>query len=191
MLHALRSAKSVRTLDDLLPAADEHVHRYASAIHAELLKAAQAGAASIDDAATKEHTKAITKGHALQPAETALGASVVQPLRDRLERAVADADGDRDDLTGIIRAVYREWKTQRIDEHLDDVARMAFGHGALVALAPGTPICWAVDPNGPDCPDAEANSLAGVVKAGDPFPTDHLCAPAHAGCRCMLQRVPR
>ena len=53
--------------------------------------------------------------------------------------AVADADGDRDDLTATVRAVYREWKTQRIDEHLDDVARMAFGRGALVALTPGTP----------------------------------------------------
>lgn len=191
VLHALRSAKLVRTLDDLLPGSDEHVHRYAAAIHSELLKAAKAGAASIDDGPAKDHTKAITKGRALQPAEAALGTSVVQPLRDRLERAVADADGDLDDLTGIVRAVYREWKTQRIDEHLDDVARMAFGHGALVALSPGTPICWTVDPNGPDCPDAEDNSLAGVVNAGDPFPTDHLCAPAHEGCRCMLQRVPR
>lgn len=191
VLHAVRSAKSAPTIDILLPAADDHVHRYAAAIHTELLKAAQAGAASIDEGPTKEHTKAITKGHALAPAESALGAAVVQPLRDRLERAVVDADGDRDDLTASVRAVYREWKTQRIDEHLDDVARMAFGHGALVALTPGTPICWAVDPNGPDCPDAEDNSLAGVVKSGEPFPTDHLCAPAHEGCRCMLQRVPR
>jgi DivIVA domain-containing protein len=191
VLHALRSAKSAPTIDTLLPTADEHIHRYAAAIHTELLKAAQAGAASIGEGTAKEYTKAITKGHALAPAEAALGTAVVQPLRDRLERAVADADGDRDDLTGIIRAVYREWKTQRIDEHLDDVARMAFGHGALVALAPGTPICWTVDPNGPDCPDAEDNSLAGVVNAGDPFPTDHLCAPAHEGCRCMLQLAPR
>jgi len=58
-------------------------------------------------------------------------------------------------------------------------------------LVPGTPICWTVDPNGPDCPDAEDNALGGVVKAGDPFPTDHVCTPAHEGCRCMLQRAPR
>ena len=191
VLHALRSAKSVQSLSDLLPAADDHLHRYAEAIHGELVKAALAGAASVDDGSTRDHTKAITKGEALRPAEQSLGTGIVQPLRDRLERAVAEAEGDRDDLTGTVRAVYREWKTQRIDEHLDDVARMAFGRGALVALTPGTPICWLVDPNGPDCPDAEDNSLAGVVNAGDPFPTDHLCAPAHEGCRCMLQRVPR
>jgi hypothetical protein len=191
VLHALRSVKTLQSLDDLLPAATDHVHRYAGAIHAELLKAALAGAASVDEGGTKDHTRAITKGDALKPAEQSLGTAIVQPLRDRLERAVADAEGDRDDLTATVRAVYREWKTQRIDEHLDDVARMAFGRGALVALTPGTPVCWTVDPNGPDCPDAEDNSLAGVVNAGDPFPTDHLCAPAHEGCRCMLQRVPR
>ena len=190
VLHSLRGAKSVRSLDDLLPAAAEHVQRYAQAMHDELVAAAVAGAASIDDGSAKEHTKAVTKGNALEPAVKAVESSIVQPLRDRLERAVADADGDAADLTSIVRAVYREWKNQRIDEHLDDIAQLAFGRGALVALAPGTPVCWTVDPNGPDCPDAEDNALAGVVKAGDPFPTDHVCAPAHEGCRCMLQRAP-
>lgn len=190
VLHSLRSAKVVRSLADLLPAEADHVQRYAGAIHDELVAAAVAGAASIDDGSAKEHTKAITKGNALEPAVKAVESSIVQPLRDRLERAVADADGDAADLTSIVRAVYREWKNQRIDEHLDDIAQLAFGRGALVAIAPGTPVCWTVDPNGPDCPDAEDNALAGVVKAGDPFPTDHVCAPAHEGCRCMLQRAP-
>jgi hypothetical protein len=190
VLHLLRSAKSAVGLDDLLPAATEHVRHYAEAIDDELRAAAFAGAASMGGT-RKEHTKAIKQANAVQPAIDSLGTAVVQPLRDRLERAVADASGDNQELSGIIRAVYREWKTQRIDEHLDDVARMAFGRGALVALSPGTPVCWVVDPDGPACPDAEDNSLAGAVPAGDRFPTDHLCAPAHEGCRCMLQRAPR
>ncbi len=190
VLHSLRSAKSVHALSDLLPDEAEHVRHYATAMHDELVAAAVAGAASVDDGNVKEHTKTVTKGNALEPAEKAIATSIVQPLRDRLERAVADANGDASDLTAIVRAVYREWKNQRIDEHLDDIAQLAFGRGALVALAPGTPVCWTVDPNGPDCPDAEDNALAGVVKAGDPFPTDHVCAPAHEGCRCMLQRAP-
>ena len=93
-------------------------------------------------------------------------------------------------MATLVRLVYREWKSQRIDEHLDDVARTAFGRGALVGVAPGTPICWVVDPNGPQCPDAEDNALAGVVAAGDAFPTDHVCAPAHNGCRCMIVPAP-
>jgi len=82
--------------------------------------------------------------------------------------------------------VYREWKTRRIDEHIDDVMRMAFGSGAFAVLRAGTPVCWAVDPSGPKCPDSEDNALAGAVAAGSPFPTEHLSAPAHEGCRCML-----
>ncbi|MFZ4721112.1 MAG: hypothetical protein ACOYMR_16920, partial [Ilumatobacteraceae bacterium] len=191
VLHALRSAKTAITLDVLLASRDEQLRRYADAIDTELTAAALAGAESIDDGPKKDHAKSITKGHALAPAVDAVGSTIVQPLRDRLDRAVADAEGDRDDLVAVVRAVYREWKNQRIDEHLDDIALVAFGRGALVALVPGTPVCWSVDPNGPDCPDAEDNALAGVVQAGDPFPTDHVCAPAHEGCRCMLQRVPR
>jgi hypothetical protein len=80
---------------------------------------------------------------------------------------------------------------QRIDERLDDIVLSAFGHGQLVSLAAGTPVCWAVDPNGPACADAEDNSLAGVVASGEEFPTAHRCAPAHEGCRCMLQPAPR
>ena len=88
--------------------------------------------------------------------------TIVVPLRERLERAVAEADGDNAELATMVRGIYREWKTQRIDEHLDDVARTAFGRGALAAVMPGTQVCWMVDPNGPACPDAEDNALAGA-----------------------------
>jgi hypothetical protein len=190
VLHALRSAKSLTSLDDLLPREDEHIRSYAGAISDELVAAALAGAATTDPKG-RDHRATITKGDVMRPAIQALGTSIVQPLRERLDRAVHDVDGDAQELATIVRAIYREWKTQRIDEHLDDVARTAFGRGAYAALVPGTPICWLVDPNGPACPDAEDNSLAGVVRAGDPFPTDHRCAPAHDGCRCMLQPASR
>jgi len=189
VLHSLRGQKKV-TFATLLPTEHEHVRRYADSIDSELRAAAIAGAASIDTRSDATHLKAVNKAAALQPAIDALGSSVVLPLRERLERAVVDTDGDPDDLVAAARAIYREWKTQRIDEHLDDVALAAFGHGQLAALKPGTPVCWGVDPNGPPCPDAEDNALGGVVPAGEPFPTDHTCAPAHPGCRCMLLPAP-
>ena len=167
------------------------MQRYAAAIDGELRNGALAGAASVDGGSKGARLKAINRNKALQPAVEALLSTIILPLRLRLERAVIDADGDNGELADTVRALYREWKTQRIDEHLDDVARMAFGHGALAALTPGTPVCWAVDPNGPACPDAEDNALAGVIGAGQPFPTDHTCAPAHDGCRCMLQHAPK
>jgi hypothetical protein len=122
----------------------------------------------------------------LVPAIEALALAIVSPLRDRLERSIAAADGDNAELVGLTRTIYREWKTRRIDEHLDHVVHMAFGRGALAVLRAGTPVCWAVDPSGPSCPDAEDNALAGPVGAGKPFPTEHISAPAHEGCRCML-----
>lgn len=191
VLHILRRTEPVRAFDTLLPSSADHARRYANAIEGELRLAALAGAASVDDGDKGDHLREITRAKALQPALDSLAVALIDPLRVRVARAVTDSDGDNGELADLVRALYREWKTQRIDEHLDDVARMAFGRGALVALTPGTPVCWSVDPNGPACPDAEDNALAGAIGAGQPFPTDHSCAPAHEGCRCMLQLAPR
>ncbi|MEI7547325.1 MAG: hypothetical protein WCK21_04620, partial [Actinomycetota bacterium] len=190
MLLVLRRKDPVVALSALLPTAADHLQRYAAAIDDELHHAALAGAASVDDASLVEHQRQIDRQRALTPAVDSLDASVVAALRDRVDRAVVAASGENTVLAESVKAIYREWKTQRIDEHLDDVVRMAFGRGALAALAPGTPICWTIDPHGPECADAEDNTLGGVIGAGQPFPTDHLCAPAHEGCRCMLQRAP-
>ncbi|CAB4364404.1 unannotated protein [freshwater metagenome] len=190
LLHVLRRKDAVVSIDALIPVVAEHIVRYAAAIDDELHHAALAGAASVDEGSLVKHQRDIDRRHALAPAVDSLGSSIIVPLRERLERAVNAASGENAVLAESVRAIYREWKTQRIDEHLDDVVRMAFGRGALAALTPGTPVCWTIDPKGPACPDAEDNTLGGVVGAGDPFPTDHLCAPAHEGCRCMLQRAP-
>jgi len=191
ILHTLRRQEPVRNLDTMLPWQTEQTERYASSIGAELDKAALLGAASIDGGTTKEHKADINRAGATKPAVEALATNIVVPLRERLERAVADTGGDNEELATIVRGIYREWKTQRIDEHLDDVLRTAFGRGALAAVLPGTKVCWMVDPSGPACPDAEDNALAGEVAAGQPFPTGHVCAPAHEGCRCMLALAPR
>ncbi len=186
VLLRLGKREAVRALDDVLPSAADHVQRYADAIADELMSAALAGAASIDDGPAEDQRAAIDRESALVPAIEALAAAVVSPLRDRLERSIAAADGDNAELVGLTRTVYREWKTRRIDEHIDDVMRMAFGRGVFSVLPAGTPVCWAVDPSGPKCPDAEDNALAGAIAAGSPFPTEHVAAPAHEGCRCML-----
>jgi DivIVA domain-containing protein len=191
VLHTLRRNEPVRNLDTMLPWEAEQAERYGTAISAELEKAALAGAASIDSGTVKAHKAAIAKAGTTKAAIGALTAGIVAPLRERLERAVLEAGGDNADLAASVRSVYREWKTQRIDEHMDDVARTAFGHGALAAVTPGTKLCWMVDPSGPACPDAEDNALAGEVPAGQPFPTGDTCAPAHEGCRCMLTPASR
>ncbi len=186
VLLRLQGKAAVRSLVGVLPDLAEHIQRYADAISEELMHAAAAGAAGIDDASADDQRAAIVRESALAPAIEALANAVVSPLRERLERSIAAADGDNAELVGLTRTVYREWKTRRIDEHIDDVVHMAFGRGAFAVLPAGTPICWAVDPSGRACPDAEDNALAGAVGAGNPFPTEHISAPAHEGCRCML-----
>ncbi len=186
VLLRLRGREAVRSLVGVLPDTDVHIQRYADAIIEELMHAAVAGATGIDDGSADDQRAAIVRESALAPAIEALAAAIVSPLRERLERSIATADGDNTELVGLTRTVYREWKTRRIDEHIDDVVHMAFGRGAFIALRTGTPVCWAVDPSGPACPDAEDNALAGAVGAGTPFPTEHISAPAHEGCRCML-----
>ena len=185
IMHTLRRNEPVRTIDTMLPWQTEQASRYAAAITSELEKAALMGAASIDQGTVKEHKADINRAGATKAAVEALTATIVAPLRERLERAVSDAAGDNEELANMVRGLYREWKTQRIDEHLDDVARAAFGRGALAAVVPGTKVCWMVDPHGPACPDAEDNALAGEVAAGQPFPTGHMRAgsrglPLHA-----------
>lgn len=185
VLHALRGKEPVRTIEAMVATEADQVQRYVSAISAELSAAAVAGAVSMGMRASAAQ-RDVKKAGATASAVQLLATELVEPLRARLERCITDVDGDNSEMASLVRLVYREWKSQRIDEHLDDIARTAFGRGALVGVAPGTPICWVVDPHGPQCPDAEDNALAGVVPAGQSFPTDHVCAPAHNGCRCMI-----
>jgi DivIVA domain-containing protein len=186
VLHALRSTTPARDLSAIVPAEVEHGSRYVDSIAGELTAAAVAGAVSMGMGATAAQAE-VKRVAGIDEASRSLVEGVVLPLRERLARSIGEADGDNDELAALIRLIYREWKSQRIDEQLDDVARLAFGRGALAGVAPGTPICWTVDPNGPQCPDAEDNALAGIVAAGDAFPTDDRCAPAHSGCRCMIK----
>ena len=87
---------------------------------------------------------------------------LVSPLRDRLERAVVDGGGDNEETTKRVRAVYREWKTQHIDDQLDDVFRLRV-RGRAVGRRPSRARRWRGRsiPASPACADCEDNSLAG------------------------------
>jgi hypothetical protein len=191
LLQLLRRKEPVRALDALLPRGDEHIARTLEAVADDLLDAALAGAASLDKGSKAAHKKALLAVDATRVAREHLANVLVDPLRERLDREIADAAGVNADIANAVRALYREWKNHRIDSAVDDAIRQAFGSGALASVPAGTKLVWAVDPDGPASPDCDDNALAGAVAAGDPFPTDHLCAPAHPGCRCMLLRAPR
>ena len=184
VLDRLRQREPVDSVDALIPSAEEQAARYADAITAELIAAAEAGAASISGSA--DATIDLSPTGPLEAVRASISGDLVEPLRQRLEAAVADGEGDNDAITKRVRGVYREWKTQRIDEQLDDVFRLAFARGAVESLPAGTGVQWVVDPNGPPSPDCEDNALAGSMAIGEAFPSGHHWPPMHPGCRCLL-----
>jgi len=184
VLDILRGKLSVKTLDAIVGPKADHSARMIEALEASLKGAALAGAKSLSDASDKEIQKMVATQMAA--INEYVIATVVVPLRERLSRSISQASGDNAELTSLVRLVYREWKNTHVDTQVDNIAQTSFGRGAFAALTPGTKICWKVDPNGPACADAEDNSLAGFVGAGEAFPTGHTHAPAHAGCRCAL-----
>jgi DivIVA domain-containing protein len=183
VLDRLRDKKAVRSIDDVLPAADDQVTRYFDALVGDLRASAAAGAASIGGSAAEPLPD---DDAVLGPIRKALAGDLVQPLRDRLAAGIDAVDGDNEDLTKKARAIYREWKTRRIDDQLDDLLRHAYGSGAFAALADGQPVRWMFDPAVGACSECEDNSLQGSVSAGTAFPTGHTCPPAHQGCRCLV-----
>ena len=179
VLDRLRRGPGVPAIDALLGELAAHALRYRDAIADDLAAAAKAGAVALGGSARDA-----------RKVESALIDEItgefVTPLRHRLHDAVAEAGGDADAASDRLRAAYREWKVQRLDAVAGHLLRVAYGRGGFAALAPGAPVCWAVDPGAPPCPDADDNVLGGAVPAGEAFPTGHRQAPAYPGCRCVL-----
>jgi hypothetical protein len=184
VLDILRGKLPVKTLDAIVGPKTDHSARILEALEASLKAAALTGAKSLSKASDKDLQKMVASQMAA--INEFVIATVVAPLRERLSRSISQAAGDNAELTSLVRLVYREWKNQHVDTQIDNIAQTSFGRGAFAALTPGAKVCWKVDPNGPACADAEDNSLAGFVNAGEAFPTGHTHAPAHAGCRCAL-----
>lgn len=173
VLDHLRQSEST-AVDDLLPAVDDHAGAYAAVAADSLADAMRAGArgSDVDDGA-------------VESAAAALGDALTEPFRRRIERSAADVDGDADALDERLRALYREWKVERIGPTVVDALLSAYAAGQLAA-ADGGSVRWLIDPEQGPCPDAQDNALAGVVSTGDPFPTGDSCPQAHPGCRCVL-----
>jgi DivIVA domain-containing protein len=179
VLDTLRRWRAPDDLDALVGSASEQTERYHNIVRGDLESAAVAGSRSVG-ADPDVHDEVVAS--LLDDVQQAF----VEPLRERLARALTDAGGDTVEASATLRAAYREWRAQRADEVAEHLALVAHGRAAFAALAPGAPIHWVVDPEGPLCPDADDNALAGDVVAGTPFPTGHCHAPAHPGCCCGI-----
>lgn len=187
VLGHVRAKRSSLDIDAVLGSEVEHSARYASAVAEDSMAAASAGAKSVKAAggSSRRVTQKAITAHAV----SAITAGLVAGFREDARIAIGEAEGDREVLLGLIRDVYRSWKTERIDSHVDDIACSSYSHGAYLALEPGSRISWMPEPDTNCCSECEDNSLGGTVVRGDDFPTGHSHPPAHAGCRCLVAPV--
>ena len=189
MLTYLQGKKSAVALEKVLPLADEHLQMYVEALSEDVISAAMAGAQSLSKSLKADLRKRVTRSAVMQVVSRTMDESTIRPLREKIQRAVEQSNGDKDEMSNLIRSVYREMKMQRVEQQVSDIARMAYSRGAYLVLDQGTQVCWMVDPNGPSCADAEDNSLAGSTDLGSEFPTGHVHPTAHAGCRCLITPI--
>jgi hypothetical protein len=197
--------------DEVLPPPAEHAGRWVDAARGPLALAAAAGARSVapevlverarqDDGASASSPGVDGCGAqphgspvlgAVDPAEVPaeLAEHMTAPLRDRIQRCFEQTDGDLDEVTERVRALYREWKGQRLTDAVRHHVLAAHAVGVSWALPAGCPVRWVLDSAAEPCPDAEDNALAGVLCHGDAFPTGHARPPAHPGCRCLIVRA--
>ena len=177
VLEYLRGKKNALTVDAMVGEQEVHAKRYGDAISEDVMAAAKGAA------------KSAKVTDVIPTVDVLIGVQLVKPLRDRLAKAIEQNGTDRVAMAKALRGVYRQWKSQHIDEQVDDIACLSYSRGFFAGVKPGTQVCWMVDPNGPECPDAEDNSLAGSIALGKEFPTGNLHPLAHAGCRCLLAPV--
>jgi cell division septum initiation protein DivIVA len=183
LLSTLRSIKGNMTAIAFLPTPESQLERYEDIALPALADAAEAGAA-IAPVKGRSSARASVGDLAAD-----LAAAIVSPLRDRLERAVSESSGDRDDLAQRIRSTFREWKGQRVDDVVTFAVLAAANRGILDRLPKNSQLRWVIAAGDSPSPDCEDNALGGPIERGGTFPTGHKVPPLHPGCHCVVLPV--
>jgi vacuolar-type H+-ATPase subunit E/Vma4 len=184
VLEHLRGKRSSLEMDAILGTPEEHASRYAESIAEDTMAAAGSGAKSVKVAGGS--SRRVTQKAVASHVKDSVTAGLVAGFREDTRIAIGEAEGDREILASLMRDVYRKWKTDLIDQHVDDLACTSYSKGGFLALEPQTRVSWMVDPEAACCSECEDNSLAGAVTKGEEFPTGHAMPPAHPGCRCLV-----
>ena len=186
VLTHVSTKRSTLTLAALLATPSELALQYTEAIR-ELVTSVAVDAARSHSAARRSDMRAvIAQGAVLEKITEMFVADFISPLHERVAATLVTSAGDRDALLVALRALFAEWKSQYITPVVSDIAYFSYARGLFLGCDTKASVCWAVDPEGPACADAEDNSLATEVRRGDTFPTGHTHPLAHAGCRCLV-----
>ena len=177
------------TITAMLPSSSEHAKRFTEVIRELITSIAVDAARSISDARRSDMRASIVQGAVLETIHEMLLTSFVQPLHAQVVDALTTAEGNRDKLLSAFRTIFQECKSQQVARVVSDIAYFTYARGLFLGCDTKSTVCWAVDPDGPACADAEDNSLAGSLRHGEAFPTGHEHPLAHAGCRCLVVPV--
>ena len=178
-LDLLRRREPIRSIDVVLPTFAEQVDRYTTAAHDDLRGAAIAGSGSLSIEPEVRRAQRLHDAGVVDAVAARLTSDLVEPMRERIERSIRNSDGDNAELANHVRGIYREWKTQRLDDIAVDLLAAAYAGGACAIVGPGTTVHWVQDPHGPTCPDP-AEQLIGQPGLR-----------VHQGCRCVATRHDR
>jgi len=180
MLAAISSVRGTISVHDILPMSEDHLERYEDISLAALSEAAVAGAGLASG-------RGRASGHSsVADLAADLAASVVMPLRERLESSIEALGREREDLAQAIRATFREWKGQRVDDEVSMHVRAACNRGLLDRLPKTSKVRWVVADGDAPSPDCDDNALAGVISNGTAFPTGSRIPPLRPGCHCIV-----
>ena len=186
VLTHVSTKRSTLTLAALLATPSEQAQQYTEAIR-ELVTSIAVDAARSHSAARRSDMRSvIAQGAVLEKITEMLMSNLIIPLHERVAATLVTSAGDRDVLLVALRALFAEWKSQHLTSVVSDIAYFSYARGLFLGCDTKAGVCWAVDPQGPACADAEDNSLAVGVRRGDAFPTGHTHPLAHAGCRCLV-----
>ncbi len=180
LLDALRHASGPPDLDSCLPEPEQRA-RIEAASRALLAEAWTVGYGWLVGGSPDSNEAEDVAG----ALASELAGQVTLLLRRRLVEALLSTTEVGDGTSDVASAAYREWRGARIEATSGDFTARAFSNGAL-AGGRGSRVVWIVDDDGQPCPDCDDNALAGVVVAGEEFPTGQLHPPVHPGCRCLL-----
>ena len=178
--------RSTLTLEAMLPNDADHAQRFVDALREEITSIAVDGARSLSDSRRSDVLKNVTSGGVLEAVCEFIVNDLIRPLHQSIASAIEQSSGDRDELLKRTRNEFADWKARRLESVVMDAAYLAYARGLFIGCEQSTHVCWAVDPSGPACADAEDNALAGRLRRGEVFPTGHDRPLAHAGCRCLV-----
>ena len=118
ILTYLQGKKSVVALEKVLPVGDEHLQMYVEALAEDVISAAMAGAQSLSKSLKADLRKRVTRSAVMQVVSRTIDESTIRPLREKIQRAVEQSNGDKDEMSNLIRSVYREMKMQRVEQQV-------------------------------------------------------------------------